>query len=1059
MHLDKLVMRNFKKYRRAEVDFQDGLTGIVGGNGSGKSTIVEAIAWALYGSRAAGLKREFMRNSRAGDADPVEIRLSLSLGSRELIIYRAMKGKSLMPEAALLLDGQRIAASSKEVDQKLEELLKISYQDFMKTFYSRQKDLDNLIMEGGASKREYLLKLLGLDRIKEKALEQIKSDKSLLDKKKSQLDGALAEIGDVEARLAEVSKGIVLAQKVLAEAEHAQSALHEARKERVLDLEEQENKMRCNDLIMERRLQLEAQIGEKAGMIKAEKQRLAEAESCKRLLGELEPRLKRLASLQDRLELLEPKRNAHMEISRQMAATEASVEGQKRALQESEKRLLQLCKDASILEELRAQEKEHEERQALLQSLESLRDRHCELQTRQKEEALRLEGAKANLARTQAAIKDLHKSRTRLAEILPAREEELRLKIERYDLALQKEKQMEKERLLSLQASIQSRKAKLEGQMAEVRRELKGLSGLEEQETLLRQQDRELDRLSSELNSVLADLRGGLKVQELAMAEAKANLAKVRALGSEGFCPTCERPLQGQSDLLLEKYKVAVVQANEEIVGLSSKMKNQMDKIDGVARSRSNLGKLFDDLNAKKSHRSAFLAESKSLETQLLQADSELAEVHQKMASLGEVTFEPGRMAEVEASLERLQPLVEECVRLAVMLEELPRYEAEQKSLELDSANHEARLLDLEGQISILCYKESDFLETKKSLNDLKPQHDRFVSLIERVREILPLEEKRALQRQELEKNLLLLESLQESLVALCFDPSEYDALQKERKSLAKIQDEAQRIRLRVAGELDMRKRLAEALAAMAILEKNFALAEEELMAQAYNRQAHEAAKTALALAEKEMESAQKEVLEKKMLMGILNADFSRLKSEAKRKIEHERILGEACRRLEVVDTTRSLINDFMDQVLIRVRNDIAKTAGEILEEVSGKYSLLKIDDDFNILVEDGGEFYPISRYSGGEIDMIAVSVRVAISEYLMRFGPEGETYSFLIFDEVFGSQDQEHREKMIQMLRSLEQRFPQIIAISHISDVQGQFDNTLLVVEDEMGNSRVEAL
>jgi exonuclease SbcC len=1059
MHLDKLVMRNFKKYRRAEVDFQDGLTGIVGGNGSGKSTIVEAIAWALYGSRAAGLKREYMRNSRADDADPVEIRLTLSLGSRELIIYRAMKGKSLMPEAALLLDGRRIAASSKEVDQKLEEILKISYQDFMKTFYARQKDLDNLIMEGGASKREYLLKLLGLDSIKEKALEQIKSDKSLLEKKKSQLDGALTEIGDVEARLAEVSKGIVPAQNALIDAERAHSALQEARKGRVLDLEEQENKMHCHDLILERSLQLEAQIREKAGTIKAEKQHLAEVESCKRLLGELEPKLKRLASLQDHLELLEPKRNAHMEISHRMAAAEAGVDGERRAVQEIEKRLLQLRKDSSLLEELRAQEKEHEEVQSLLQSLESLRDRHCELQTRQKEEALRLESAKANLARIQAAIKDLHRSRSRLAEILPARDEVLRLKIERSDLALQKEKQMEKERLLSLQASIQSRKAKLEGQMAGVRWELEGLSGLEEQETLLRQQDRELDRLSSELNSVLADMRGGLKVQELTMAEAKANLAKVRALGSEGICPTCERPLQGQSDLLMEKYKVAVAQANEEIVGLSSRMKNQIDKIDGVARSRSNLGKLFDDLNARKSHRSAFLAESKSLETQLLQANSELAEVHQKMASLGEVTFEPRRMAEVEAILDRLSPLVEECVRLAVLLEELPHYEAEQASLELDSANHEARLRDLEEQISILCYTESDFLETKKRLNDLKPQHDRFVSLTEKVREIPPLEEKSALQRQELEKNLLSLESLQKSLAALCFDPSEYDALQKERKSLAKTQDEAQRIRLRVAGELDMRRRLAEALAAMAILEKNFALAEEELMALGYNRQAHEAAKMAQSLAEKEMESAQKEVSEKKVRMGILNADFNRLKSEAERKKDHERILGETGRRLEVVDTTRSLINDFMDQVLIRVRNDIAKTAGEILEEVSGKYSLLKIDDEFNILVEDGGEFYPISRYSGGEIDMIAVSVRVAISEYLMRFGPEGETYSFLIFDEIFGSQDQEHREKMIQMLRSLEQRFPQIIAISHISDVQGQFDNTLLVIEDEMGNSRVEAL
>jgi exonuclease SbcC len=226
-----------------------------------------------------------------------------------------------------------------------------------------------------------------------------------------------------------------------------------------------------------------------------------------------------------------------------------------------------------------------------------------------------------------------------------------------------------------------------------------------------------------------------------------------------------------------------------------------------------------------------------------------------------------------------------------------------------------------------------------------------------------------------------------------------------------------------------------------------------------YSPKEHETARLTLAEAEDELELAHKAVSEKKVQMGILKADLDRQTEETKRKKELEKIWGDVCRRLEVVDTTRTLVNGFMDQVLIRVKNEIAKTAGEILEEVSGKYSLLKIDDDFNILVEDRGEFYPISRYSGGEIDMIAVSVRVAISEYLMRFGPDGESYSFLILDEVFGSQDIEHREKMIQMLRSLEERFPQIIAISHISDVQGQFDNTLQVVEDEMGNSKVEAL
>jgi len=232
-----------------------------------------------------------------------------------------------------------------------------------------------------------------------------------------------------------------------------------------------------------------------------------------------------------------------------------------------------------------------------------------------------------------------------------------------------------------------------------------------------------------------------------------------------------------------------------------------------------------------------------------------------------------------------------------------------------------------------------------------------------------------------------------------------------------------------------------------------------EMESLAYSQRTHEMAKLALAEAERNLVASQKELSDKRIRLGVLEAELARLKEEEKRKKEHQKRLEETSRRLEVVEMTRGLVNDFMDQVLIRVKNDIAKAASEILEEVSGKYSLLKIDDDFNIQVEDGGNYYPISRYSGGEIDMIAVSVRVAISEYLMRFGPDGESYSFLILDEVFGSQDIEHREKMIQMLRSLEERFPQIIAISHISDVQGQFDNTLLVVEDELGNSRVEAI
>jgi len=141
----------------------------------------------------------------------VEVRLTLSLGKQELIIFRAMKGKGLMPEAVLILDGQRIAAGTKEVDLRLEEILKISYQDFMKTFYARQKDLDNLLKEGGRV-RESPSEASGPGRYQRAGHRGDQIDRASLEEQKSRLEGALAEVGDVLARL-ESASGIFWPQE------------------------------------------------------------------------------------------------------------------------------------------------------------------------------------------------------------------------------------------------------------------------------------------------------------------------------------------------------------------------------------------------------------------------------------------------------------------------------------------------------------------------------------------------------------------------------------------------------------------------------------------------------------------------------------------------------------------------------------------------------------------------------------------------------------------------------------------------------------------------------
>ncbi|HPS90657.1 MAG TPA: SMC family ATPase [Methanothrix sp.] len=1059
MHLDKLVVKNFKKIRHAEVDFFDGLTGIVGSNGAGKSTIVEAIAWALYGNRASAIKRDFIRNARAGESDSVEARLTLSLGRQEMVIYRAMKGKSLLAEAFLMLDGRRIASGSKEVDGRLEEILKISYQDFMKTFYARQKDLDNLLKEGGMGKREYLLKLLGLEDIKENAILQIKTDLKSLEEKKSWLAGALAEMGDVEARLKEASGQIFAGEEELQEAKRIREDCQRTAEGKRQELEAMDEKMRRHGLLAEQAKGLEATDRKLEETTKAEELRICEIDVCKKRLSELQSWLDRLAVIRNRLDILLPRRAAYEEAARRVAAQEAGIQGEKKALAESRRTLQELERGAKMLEDLLPKEKEHSELLIRLCALESLRDRHSEMQSRQKEDAVRMQAIAANLARMKKMVGDLHAAQARLKEIESCPEEEKRYRSRQQELVKEREKAKELDGLLARRTALADRLDRLKAEAAKARAENESLQGIEEREAGLRRQDKDLDQLVSDLNSGLAELRGGYRVQELAQEEAERSLKKVMILGAEGVCPTCERPLEGQRDLLIKKYGDCSALARAEKEKLAAGIAVQTEKIEGATRSRSNLKAAFEQLNDQKSRRSALQAELRGLAMQIYDLQSEIKDLTGRIDGLGSVSFDGEELAQVEAALLVLGPLVMEHAALSRRLEDLPGLQSEIAGQEKEKAAIAKRQEQLRVEIEALGYAESDYQLAKKQMAALKPLHEGFLSLSERVAQIPAIEERIKGHEQEIAGLDQALQSLLLSQKDLGYNPQEYESLSREKKELAAAETEAEKIRLTMAGESRVHERLAAARDARERLSLDLMECRKSLAALAYSPEEHGKIKAMLAGAEAQLEAARKALSDQQVRMGVLLAARDRLIAEGQRKADLEKKATDAGRSLEVVEVTRSLVNSFMDQVLIRVKNDIARSAGEILDAVSGKYSLIKIDDDFNIQVEDGGEWYPISRYSGGEIDMIAVSVRVAISEYLMRFGPDGESYSFLILDEVFGSQDQEHREKMIQMLRSLEERFPQIIAISHISDVQGQFDSTLLVAEDEQGNSRVEAI
>ncbi len=53
MRVRSLSIRNYRSIKVLDVSFpESGLIGIVGHNGAGKSSLLEAIGWGLYGTQA-----------------------------------------------------------------------------------------------------------------------------------------------------------------------------------------------------------------------------------------------------------------------------------------------------------------------------------------------------------------------------------------------------------------------------------------------------------------------------------------------------------------------------------------------------------------------------------------------------------------------------------------------------------------------------------------------------------------------------------------------------------------------------------------------------------------------------------------------------------------------------------------------------------------------------------------------------------------------------------------------------------------------------------------------
>ncbi len=195
MRLNSVRLVNFRLHTDTRIDFDTGLTGIIGPNGSGKTTILEAIAWALYGMPAARGKRQDIRSLNAPGRAGVKVELDFHLAGHRHRVVRSLS------TAELYLDESTspIANSTTAVTDLVRRRLGMSQQEFFNTYFTGQKELGVMSAMGPAERSQFLSRVLGYERLTG-ARALVRERRNLLRGELAGIESAMPE-SDVVARL------------------------------------------------------------------------------------------------------------------------------------------------------------------------------------------------------------------------------------------------------------------------------------------------------------------------------------------------------------------------------------------------------------------------------------------------------------------------------------------------------------------------------------------------------------------------------------------------------------------------------------------------------------------------------------------------------------------------------------------------------------------------------------------------------------------------------------------------------------------------------------------
>ncbi|MCH8864498.1 MAG: SMC family ATPase, partial [Chloroflexi bacterium] len=240
----RLKMRNFMCYREnvPPLNFEGiHIACLSGDNGNGKSALIDAMTWALWGKARAGSDDDLVH---AGQPDmEVEFDFAVEQQSYRIIRKRSRPkkqggaGQSLLEfQIASNGDFRSITGNSlTQTQQKITDVLHMDYDTFVNSAFLRQGHADEFTIKRPAERKQVLANILGLsfyDRLEEQArllARQHEDEKGKLETVLQEISDELAEKPAYEAEFEEAQRVLDGIEKLMAETD---ASLSELRREK-----------------------------------------------------------------------------------------------------------------------------------------------------------------------------------------------------------------------------------------------------------------------------------------------------------------------------------------------------------------------------------------------------------------------------------------------------------------------------------------------------------------------------------------------------------------------------------------------------------------------------------------------------------------------------------------------------------------------------------------------------------------------------------------------------------------------------------------------------------